>query len=118
MNQALKHLLQLSSHGKQFNVSKLSSNIIEFIKNLQIYNPSTTIMQENISITSELLVRKCFTQIYTDNGQEEQLKGRMYSFDGGRYIFEVKIPVHNLVTNISFQLRYKHALTGMVGYNI
>ncbi|CAC5406929.1 unnamed protein product [Mytilus coruscus] len=88
VNQTLKHLLQFSSHGKQFDVSKLSLNLLEFIQNQQIHTPSTTIIQEDIFLKPELLVGKYFIHTWTDNGQDEQWKGRIYSYDGG--LFEVQ----------------------------
>ncbi|CAC5402020.1 unnamed protein product [Mytilus coruscus] len=88
VNQTLKHLLQFSSHGKQFDVSKLSLDLLEFIQNQQIHTPSTTIIQEDIFLKPELLVGKYFIHTWTDNGQDEQWKGRIYSYDGG--LFEVQ----------------------------
>ncbi|CAC5426852.1 unnamed protein product [Mytilus coruscus] len=45
-------------------------------------------MQEDIFLKPELLVGKCFIHTWTDNGQDEQWKGRIYSFDGG--VFKVQ----------------------------
>ncbi|CAC5373557.1 unnamed protein product [Mytilus coruscus] len=57
----------------------------EFIQNQQIHTPSTTIIQEDIFLKPELLVGKYFIHTWTDNGQDEQWKGRIYSYDGGLF---------------------------------
>ncbi|CAG2226354.1 unnamed protein product [Mytilus edulis] len=76
------------SHGKAFDVSKLSLNLLEFIQNQQIHTPSTTVMQEDIFLKPDLLVGKSFIHTWTDNGQDEQWRGKIYSYDGG--LFEVQ----------------------------